>query len=218
MLSRDLSYLDEVHTCPHCNQTMSCCEAPPVHIGDGLGWGSEVLFICLHDNCTLFLSGWDKIEQQYGHHASYRYMELPDSKEGNLMMVGNSDAFKGSIIDPEDLKKQNERYSNEKKALEDLKTCVEDKNLKPVLDLILNEAARLEGRKKAISLLSELNDLGCIDPIRNHKFRDSSIEMSCNQIIIEILKNNYKKECPQCSEIIKMQAKKCLHCKADLNS
>lgn len=218
MLRRDLSYLDEVHTCPHCNQKMSCCEAPPIHIGDGLGWGSEVLFICLHDSCSLFLNGWDKIETQYGHHASYRYMELPDSKEGNLMMVGNSDAFKGSVIDPIALKKQNERYHKEQCALEELKTCVEEKNLQPALDLILDEAAQVEGRRKAIALLVDLNDLACLDPIRNHQFRDSSLEMECNQVILKILKNNYKKECDECGEIVKMQAKKCMHCQKDFDA
>lgn len=218
MLRRDLGYLDEEHTCPHCKQKMSCCEAPPIHIGDGLGWGSEVLFICLHDNCSLFLNGWDRIEVQYGHHASYRYMELPDSKEGNLMMVGNSDAFKGSIIDPQELKNQNERYHREKQALEDLKTCIEDKNINPVLELILNEAADIEGRKKAIPFLGKFNDLTCIDPIRNHEFRDPSIEMACNHEIFCILKNHYKKECSQCGEIVKMQAKICMHCKMDFKA
>ncbi len=216
MLSRDLSFLDEIHTCPHCQQTLSCCEAPPIHIGDGLGWGSEVLYICLNDSCPPFIQGWDKIEAEYGHHASYRYMELPDSKEHNLMMVGNADAFKASVIDPQELKKQNARYKKEMEAREALDTCVEDKNLEPVLQIILDEAAGLSGRKKAISLLMPLNDLACIDPIRNHKFRDSSLEMECNQIIFDLLKRNYKKECPSCSEIIKLQAKKCMHCKEDL--
>lgn len=216
MFNRELHYLDEIHTCPHCDQKMSCCEAPPVHIGDGLGWGSEVLYICLNDYCTLFLKGWDSIEQKYGHHASYRYMELPGSKEGNVMMVGNSDAFKGSVIDPEALQRQNERFQKESAAVEGLKTCVAEKNLEPVLYLILDEAADIENRKKAISLLSELNDLACVDPVRNHRFRDTSLEMECNKIISILLKKNYMKECPFCSNLIKMQAKKCLHCKEDV--
>lgn len=191
--SGSLNYLDEVHTCPHCDTKMSCCEAPPVHIGDGLGWGSEVLFICLNDYCSLFLKGWDNIEQRYGHHASYRYMELPGSKEGNFMMVGNSDAFKGSVIDPETLKMQNERYRKEKQATKELDTCVEDKNLEPALFLILDEAADIQVRKRAVSMLADLNDMSCIDPIRNHSFRDSSLEMECNQIIALLLKKNYKR-------------------------
>jgi hypothetical protein len=216
MLRRDVNYLDEVHVCPHCDQNMSCCEAPPVHIGDGLGWGSDVMFICLNDYCKLFLEGWETIEQRYGHHASYRYMELPDSKEGNYMMVGNSDAFKASVINPQVLKEQNQRYQEEKKATMELENCLEEKNIEPVLHLILDEAADIINRKKAISMLAVLNDLSCIDPIRNHKFRDTSLEMECNQILELLLKKNLKKECPYCSELVKMQAKKCLHCKEDL--
>lgn len=216
MLRRDMSYLDEVHTCPHCEQKMSCCEAPPVHIGDGLGWGSEVLFICLNDYCSVFLKGWDNIEQKFGHHASYRYMELPDSFEGNFMMVGNAEAFKASVIDPQALKLQNERFRKEKEALEGLEQSVANNDLTHAMTLILDEAADVTGRKKAVAFLVEINDLSCLDPIRNHKFRDTALEMECNQVLDLLLKKNFKKECPYCGDLVKMQAKKCLHCKEDL--
>lgn len=208
----DLRVLDEVHICPHCEQKMHCCEAPPVHVGDGLGWGSDVLFICLNDYCKLFLTGWDSIEARYGHHASYRYMELPGSSESNLMMVGNKDAFKGSVIDPEAIKKQNDRYSKEKEATAALDTCVQEKNLEPVMTLILDEAAALESRKRAIELLIPLNDLSFIDAVRNHTFREKALEQATNLIIAALLKKNYKKECDSCGEIVKMHAKKCMHC------
>jgi len=216
MLRRDLSCLDEVHVCPHCDEKMSCCEPPPVHIGDGLGWGAEVMFICLNDFCKVFLNGWENIENRYGHHASYRYMELPGSPEGNFMMVGNSDAFKASVIDPKALQQQNDRYKAEKEALESLDISADKGELKHALHLILDEAADLEGRKKAISLLPKINDLSCIDPIRNHTFRDSSLEMECNMTLEVLLKKNFKKECPYCGDLVKMQAKKCLHCKEEL--
>ena len=209
-------YIKEVHICPHCEQKMHCCEAPPVHIGDGLGWGSEVLFICLNDYCPLFLKGWESIEQRYGHHASYRYMELPESTEGNLMMVGNADAFKASVINPEELKRQNQRFRREQEAVEKLATCVADQNIEPVLTLILDEGADISNRKAAIELLPAVNDLTCIDPVRNHTFRDSSMEMACNQAIAKLLQINYKKECPYCADLVKMQATKCIHCKEDL--
>ncbi len=213
---QDLSCLDEVKTCPHCNQTMSCCEAPPIHVGDGLGWGSDVLFICLNDTCPLFLRGWEKIEKQFGHHASYRYMELPGSPEGNYMMVGNADAFKACIINKEELKSQNARFRREQDATQKLKSCVQDNNLEPVMTLLLDEAASKSIRVTAVEHLKELNNLACIDPLRNHVFRDPALEHKVNQVIAELLKNNFKKECPHCLEIIKAQAKKCMHCKENL--
>lgn len=213
---QDLSFLDEVKTCPHCKETLSLCEAPPIHVGDGLGWGSDVLFICLNDGCSLFLNGWDKIEAQYGHHASYRYMELPGSPEGNCMMVGNSDAFKGCLINKEELRNQNVRYRQEKEAIKQLESCVAENNIKPVMTLLLDEGARKSVRVNAIGYLAELNDLACVDPLRNHKFRDPAIEQKANQAITELLKVNFKKECSHCLEIVKAQAKKCMHCKEDL--
>jgi hypothetical protein len=195
---------------------MSLCESPPIHVGDGLGWGSDVLFICLNDSCSLFLNGWDQIEKQYGHHASYRYMEVPGSPEGNCMMVGNADAFKACVVDKEALKNQNARYRKAKEATQKLKTCLVEKNLEPVLTLLLDEGATKSVRVTAAGYLVELNDLSCIDPLRNHTFRDTALEQQVNMAIAELLRKNYKKECPHCLEIVKAQAKKCLHCKEDL--
>ncbi len=213
---QDLSYLDEVKVCPHCKQTMSLCEAPPIHVGDGLGWGSDVLFICLNDDCPLFLKGWQQIENQYGHHASYRYMEVPGSPEGNCMMVGNADAFKACLVDKEELKNQNARYRQEKEATQKLKTCIADHNLEPIMTLLLNEGATRSVRDTAAGYLVELNNLACIDPLRNHTFKDTALGQKVNMAITELLRINFKKECPHCLEIIKAQAKKCLHCKENL--
>ncbi len=216
MSDRDLDYLDEIKICPHCKTQLSCCEAPQIHVGDGLGWGSDVLFICLNDYCSLFLKGWEHVGEQYGHHASYRYMELPGSKESNVMMVGNKDAFKGSLVDKEAIRNQNKRYKKEKEAVEELKTCVEKSNLSPVLTLLLDESALKGNKASALEYLTKLNDLSCIDALRNHTFRDGTFEQKINMRIKMLLDANFKKECPYCSEIIKAQAKKCMHCKENL--
>jgi hypothetical protein len=216
MMSRDMSYLDEEKTCPHCNVQLSCCEAPPIHVGDGLGWGAEALFICLNDHCSLFLKGWEQIERQYGHHSSYRYMELPGSTEANVMMVGNSDAFKACVIDKEALRSQNENYQKQKAAIKALDFCLEEKNLTPVLTLLLDEQATRSARQSALELLPQLIDLDCIDSLRNHKFRDTAFGQKVGLIIADLLKINFKKECPFCSEIIKAQANKCMHCKENV--
>ena len=51
----------------------------------------------------MFAGGWDFIAQQYGHVGSYRYMELPGSRENHAMMVAGKDAFTGSIVDVESI-------------------------------------------------------------------------------------------------------------------
>ena len=212
MLDACRKYLDEVHYCPHCKQKLDCCSTPPIHVGDGLGWGTEAYFVCLNDECPLFKSGWEHIENQFGHRASYRYMLLPGNTEGTPMMVGSKEAFKGCVIDRESLEMKDERYTREKEAVALLDTCVADGNLAPVLRLILDEGADRKNRERAIDLLGELNDLSCVDAIRNHTFRDDNLSYRVNLAVKDLLQKNYKKECPDCSEVIKAQAKKCQHC------
>jgi hypothetical protein len=183
-----------------------------MHVGDGLGWGTDVFFVWLKDTCYLFVNGWKHIDEQYGKVGSYRYMKLPDEKNGSPMMVGSKVAFTGNIIDLEEEKGQSERYLKEKEAVQQLQTCVAEKNMEPVLYLITDEDANLKDRRDACDKLEELCDLSCIDPIRNHNFRHKEIEQRANLVIARILKKVFKKECPFCSEIIKAHAKTCKHC------
>ncbi|MCL7486645.1 MAG: zinc ribbon domain-containing protein [Desulfobulbaceae bacterium] len=208
--------LEEVHTCPHCKVRLTLCHAPPIHVGDGLGWGSEYLFICLNDECNLFASGWEHIENQYGHVGSYRYMKLPDSDESYNMMVAGKDAFTGSIVDPEQIKASNKRYRKEQEAIARLDTCVAEKNMEPLLYLLLNDHVALDVRKRAVGLLTELNDPACVEPLRNHDFKDTHLEQSVNMAISGILGANFIKECPFCAELVKVRAKICKHCQKEL--
>jgi hypothetical protein len=194
---------------------MTPCEAPPVHVGDGLGWGSEVLFICLNNECPPFKGGWQKVDVNYGHKGTFRNMQLPGSTEQNVMMVASEFAFTGSIIDPQQLLEQNERYQEERKATAALDTCLEKKEIEPVMTLILDEAATPAARVRAIEMLIFFNDLSCIDPIRNHTFKKTAYKQMTDMVIQRLLEKNNKKECPFCAELVKAQAKKCLHCTAD---
>ncbi|AVD72280.1 zinc ribbon domain-containing protein [Desulfobulbus oralis] len=216
MLEDVLRYLEEKRSCPHCGQTLSLCHAPSIHVGDGLGWGSEYLFICLNDECPMFAGGWDFIAQQYGHVGSYRYMELPGSRENHAMMVAGKDAFTGSIVDVDELRRQDQRYQKLQEALSQLDTCVAERNLVPVLTVLLDDAARLDERKRAASLLAELNDLDCVEPVRNHSFRDGSLQLQVNMALKAVLEHHYLKECPYCAELIKARARVCKHCKHEL--
>ena len=211
-----LDYLDEDYECPYCKEKLSCCSTPPFHIGDGLGWGSEYIFVCLNDKCSIFVNSWQQFDEKYGQPASCRYIQVPGEKKGTPMMVGSSQAFTGSIVDPKEIKNKDERYIKEKKATTQLDTCVEKKDIKPILRLILDESANLENRNRACDLIKEVCDFSCIDPIRNHKFLHTEIEQRANMAISAMLKEQFKKECPYCTEIIKTQATICKHCGKEL--
>jgi len=212
MLERALAYLEEKHTCPHCKQELTLCHAPPMHVGDGLGWGSEFLFICLNNECSLFVNGWDFVENQYGHVGSYRHMEIPNSNENYNMMVAGASAFTGNIVDVEAIKAQNERYQAEKEAVAKLDGCLEAHDLAPVIYLLTDNAAALSDRKRAAELLVPLNDLACIEPLRNHDFGDNHLEQDINMAISRILDAHFLRECPYCAELVKVRAKVCKHC------
>ncbi len=212
-----LKYAMEEHYCPHCNTRLSCCNTPPIHVGDGLGWGTDVFFICLNDECSMFIDGWKFIEEQYGKTASYRYMLLPGEKKGSPMMVASKIAFTDAAIDLEELKKGNERYQKEQKAIQELETCVADKNPQPALCLIIDEEANLKERQRAVKLMEEINDLSCLDAIRNHKFRHTEIGQVADLALSRMLKNSFQKECPYCAEIIKAQAKICKYCGKEMD-
>ncbi|WP_028318602.1 zinc ribbon domain-containing protein [Desulfobulbus elongatus] len=216
MLSTLLRYIEEKHYCPHCSGDLTLCHAPPVHVGDGLGWGSEYLFICLNDTCPLFVKGWDYIANHYGHVGSYRYMELPNSKETYNMMVVTREAFTGSVVDIEAIKRQNERYQRQQEALAALDACVEQKQLAPVLTVLLDDSVRIDDRKRAVELLVPLNDTACVEPLRNHAFKDPHLEQEVNLAIGQILANHFLKECPYCAELIKARATVCKHCQREL--
>lgn len=209
---RCLRLAREEHHCPHCGQRLSCCNAPPFHVGDGLGWGTDIIFICLNDECKLYANSWQEFEERYGHSASCRYILLPGEEKGEAMMVGGQNAFKGSEVDPEALGRTNTRHAQEKAAEARLALCVAENDLEPVLYLLTDEHAELALRKRACELLVELNDPACIDPLRNHTFRHSDLEQQVNMAIIEVLRRNHLKECPACAEVIKNQAKVCKHC------
>lgn len=211
-----LRYTQEKHCCPHCSQDLTLCHAPPIHVGDGLGWGSEYLFICLNDTCPMFVNGWDYIANQYGRVGSYRYMELPNSKEQFSMMVVTKEAFTGSIVDLEAIKKQNERYQRQQEAIAALDTCIERNNLEPVLAVLLDDSARIDERRRAVTMLAPINDICCVEPLRNHVFKDPHLQQEVNLALNQILARNFLKECPYCSELIKARAAVCKHCQREV--
>ena len=122
----------------------------------------------------------------------------------------------GSVVDIETIKQQNVHYQKQLEALAQLDDCVAQKRLEPALTVLLDDGVRIEDRKKAAGLLAELNDVSCIEPVRNHVFKDPHLEQEVNLVIGRLLANNFLKECPYCAELIKARAVVCKHCQREL--
>lgn len=80
-------------TCPHCGRTMEEYPMPDVHYADILGWGSNFLWVCTNDECSLFVNGWKNMAEKHGQLASFRYMIQPDSGEAGVIPAFNANVF-----------------------------------------------------------------------------------------------------------------------------
>lgn len=215
MISADdcIRYCAMEFFCPHCETKLSPCEVPPFHIGDGLGWGTEVFFVCLNDECPPFVRGWEHIEEQFGHVGSYRYMHLPNEKKGEMMMVGNKMAFTGSVLDPEVILAANARHQQERAWVDEYDQSILDKNTGPALGVLVDDRANKNHRGKACDVLLKIGDISCFDTVSNLTDLNPELENKVNILMTGLLKNNFMRQCPDCAELIKIKATVCKHCK-----
>ena len=92
--------------CKHCGMEMNIWEVPPFTFSDGLGWGVPYLFICFNDDCPAYVQGWDNLQENYSHNASYRCMCYPGSDQYEYIPVFSPIGAKGQIIDEQVLAQQ----------------------------------------------------------------------------------------------------------------
>lgn len=202
--------------CPHCGKEMKMWETPPFNFSDGLGWGSEFLYVCLNDECPLYVEGWASMMEHYGQVASYRCICDPISGKNECIPVFTSNALKGNTIDEQEAAAEKARKEAEDKMLADLLTYRDEKDADTILKIVLNEKESVRIRTTAATYLGELGDINCIEPMRNHSFSAPEVRESVDHAIEMIHKANFTKECPYCAEIIKARAKVCKHCNRDL--
>jgi len=201
--------------CPHCHETLNKWATPSFNFSDGLGWGTDYLFVCFNDECNFYVGGWEQMREKYGQNLSYRYMQYPDSKDSGAIPVASGSSGKGNIMDEE-----SERLSQEREAARlayiTLDNCIRDKNKQGLLDLLANEAVYQKVRIRAAECIGDSFELDMIDPLRNNIFHDKVVEKKAQEAIEKIHSRNYTRECPFCAEIIKARAKICKHCQREL--
>lgn len=198
--------------CPHCGQEMSIWEVPMVPVGDGLGWGEPFLFICFNDECSLYTQGWDKVQEDYGHTASYRCMCYPSSGKFECMPVFGKLGGTGQVVDDQILMEEAMLKEAIKKGFSILAGCYVEKDAETVLRLLLDPTEPAKVRLKAAEMIGDIGSLDAIEPIKNLKVGNEIIQKQLDESVKKMHKRYFTRECPFCAEIIKERAKVCKHC------
>ncbi len=73
--------------CSHCGKPMDEYRILPSSLTHGLDWGLDFLWVCMNDDCPLFINGWTNMAEKYGQLDSIRYMVQPDTGEAGILPV-----------------------------------------------------------------------------------------------------------------------------------
>jgi hypothetical protein len=207
---------EEKPNCPHCGETMKLWEVPPINFSDGLGWGVPYLYLCFNDECPMYKNGWDNIEENYGHMASYRCLCYPGTKQYECMPVFSPVGATGQIIDEQVMMEEEVLRENTKKGFLILAECYVQKDTVTILKVLLDPTEPARVRLKAAEMIGDVGELEAIDPIRNVKFGNEILQKEVDAGIAKIHDRHFTRECPFCAEIIKKRAKICKHCSQEV--
>ncbi len=202
--------------CPHCGAEMQIWEVPPINFSDGLGWGAPYLFLCVNDQCPIFVNGWDELEENYAQHASMRCYNYPGTQDFGFMPVFSSMGAKGQLIDDEELAAQQALKENIKKGFSILAECWVSKDGVSVMRLLMDATEPMRVRVKAAEMIGDMGELEAIEPLRSMKVGNQVLKKNIEEAIAKIHDRNFTRECPFCAEIIKKRAKICKHCKQEV--
>jgi len=198
--------------CPHCQAKMNKWQVPPFHFSDGLGWGSDHLYICFNDQCRFFTGSWEHMDEQFGQDIGYRCMCHPDSGEYMAIPAGSIDAMKGNILDEIQEAKDAESLERRKASMGRLTDAYMAEDIDGIIDVVKNEDEWPSVQLKAVEMLGDMKDLKAMDALLNINPANDVIRDAMNKAVREIHNANYTRECPHCAEIIKQRAKICKHC------
>lgn len=203
---------EEKPKCPHCEQQMSIWEVPPINYSDGLGWGAPYLFVCFNDECPLYKEGWQNIEQNYGHLASYRCICYLGEKNFECMPVFSAIGGTGQVIDDQVMLQEEMLKENIKKGFSILADCYVTQNTVEILRLLLDSGQPVRVRLKAAEMMGDIGPIEAVDPMKNARFGNERLQEAVLAAVKKLHERHFTRECPFCAEIIKSRAKICKHC------
>lgn len=202
--------------CPHCGVEMTIWEVPPFSFSDGLGWGTPYLFICFNDECSLYVQGWENMEENYSQCASYRCMNYPGTKQFECIPVFSPVGGTGQIIDEQILAEQEILKEKTKKGFSILAGAYVDKDHVTVVRMLLDGTEPQRVRLKAAEMIGDIGVLEAIEPIKSARFGSEITQKKVDESVKKIHERFFTRECPFCAEIIKKRAKICKHCGQDV--
>jgi RNA polymerase subunit RPABC4/transcription elongation factor Spt4 len=204
--------MQEKPNCPHCNQVMSVWEVPPINFSDGLGWGAPYLFVCFNDDCSLYKDGWQNIEENYGHLASYRCICYLGEKNFECMPVFSAVGGTGQVIDDQVMLQEEVLKENIKKGFSILADCYVNQNTIEILRLLLDSGQPARVRLKAAEMMGDIGPVEAVDALKTARFGNEKLQEEVLKAVRKIHERHFTRECPFCAEIIKSRAKICRHC------
>ncbi|AOY60624.1 MULTISPECIES: zinc ribbon domain-containing protein [Desulfococcus] len=203
---------EEKPKCPHCGQEMSVWEVPPINYSDGLGWGVPYLFVCFNDDCPLYTNGWQNIEENYGHLASYRCICYLGAESFECMPVFSPVGGTGQIIDNQEMLQEEMLKENIKKGFSILADCYVNENTVDILRLLLDSGQPVRVRLKAAEMIGDIGPVDAVDALKNARFGNEKLQETVHKAVQKIHERHFTRECPFCAEIIKSRARICKHC------
>ena len=202
--------------CPHCGKEMSIYECGQGGVVTGSRWGTPYLFICVNDQCPLFVKGWKHMRESYHHSCSYRCFCYPDSHRTESMVVYSP--LMPGIIDENTITKARARGTLDDPEVQNLLDIFESRDLEGLIAVLLDEKRYYKLRLKAAELIGELGVSEVIEPLSNYKFKDQRIATRVRDIVQRIHEMNGTRVCPFCAEIIDATATTCSECGRKLDT
>ena len=81
--------LETAPVCPHCGKQTERYDCPAFHFADGLGWGTDFMYVCFNDECPPYVKGKTYLWEKYKQAASYRYMVYPETGQEDTIVAAN---------------------------------------------------------------------------------------------------------------------------------
>jgi hypothetical protein len=87
--------IDNIPRCPYCNGELKKWKVPQTVFTE---WPNEYFYVCLNDECSYFVQGWEAMANQ-GVHCSYRLMYDPLTDRCQPIPVMNKNMLRDQIVE-----------------------------------------------------------------------------------------------------------------------